>query len=184
MASWLLVALCAATGAYCLVRRARMRRRGAVRERREAASEAVMAFGMATMGVPAAVFAPPEWVWTVYAAVFGTAAARVLWEIRDGRRHLHHLVGCLAMVYMAVPSAGAAAGTHGPHGAHAGGGLPLVTGALLAYYAGWVLWSGTRTVPVGVAIPRGTGTVLDGPELPFGCRMVMATAMLAMLFTL
>ncbi|WP_374108970.1 DUF5134 domain-containing protein [Streptomyces sp. CC228A] len=124
MSDWLLVVLCAATGAYCLVRRVRMRRGGALREGREAGGEAVMAFGMAAMGVPAAVLPPPAWMWVVYAAVFGAASVRAAWAARQGRGHLHHLVGSLAMVYMAVPLPGAGAAGHAGHAGHAGAGCP------------------------------------------------------------
>ncbi|WP_175407443.1 DUF5134 domain-containing protein [Streptomyces sp. TRM64462] len=182
VSGWLLVVLCGAAGAYCLWRAVRMRRCGADGERREAGGEAVMAFGMAAMGVPAAVVAPPDWSWVVYAAVFGTAALRAAGGLRrGGGRHAHHLVGSLAMVYMAVPlaggaaAAGAGAGDHAGHLGHAGGGLPLVTGALLAYYAVWVLLAGVRLVP--------SGTARTGSEMVGACRLVMGTAMLAMLCT-
>ncbi len=56
---WSLVVLCAATGAYCL-----LRMRSSVEEQRRAAgSEALMGFGMAAMAVPAAVLTPPRWAW-------------------------------------------------------------------------------------------------------------------------
>ncbi|OII63041.1 hypothetical protein BJP40_25650 [Streptomyces sp. CC53] len=161
MSEWLLVVLCAATGAYCLVRSVRMRRAGAPREGREAGGEAVMAFGMAAMGVPAAVLPPPPGMWALYSAVFGAAAVRAAWAARRGRGHLHHLVGSLAMVYMAVPLPGAGPATgHAGHAGHAGGGLPLVTGVLLAYYAVWVLRTGVMLVPAGPAVGV---TVADGP---------------------
>ncbi len=61
---WLLVALCAATGAYCL-----LRMRSPVEEqRRTAGGEALMGFGMAAMAVPAAVVTPPRWAWLACAA--------------------------------------------------------------------------------------------------------------------
>lgn len=70
LVSWLLVALCAASGAYCV-----LRARSRTPERRATArGEALMGFGMAAMAVPAAVIAPPGWVWTAYAAVFATGA--------------------------------------------------------------------------------------------------------------
>lgn len=98
---WLLVALCAATGAYCL-----LRMRSTVEEQRRAAGgEALMGFGMAAMAVPAAVFNPPSWTWPVYTAVFGAAALRALWAARTSAHHLHHLVGAAAMVYMALAMA-------------------------------------------------------------------------------
>src|SRR5689334_12316467 len=137
---WLLVALCVATGAYCL-----LRMRSPVEEQRRAAGgEALMGFGMAAMAVPAAVFTPPAWAWPGYAAVFGAAALRALWSARTSRHHLHHLVGAGAMVYMSVVMAASPESHH--HG-HGGSGIPLLTGALLLYFAGYVLLSGARLVP-------------------------------------
>ncbi|WP_328744990.1 DUF5134 domain-containing protein [Streptomyces sp. NBC_00285] len=168
---WLLVALCAATGAYCL-----LRMRSSVEEQRRAAGgEALMGFGMAAMAVPAAVFTPPSWAWPLYTAVFGGAALRALWAARTSSHHLHHLVGAFAMVYMAV----AMAASPGHHG---GSGTPLVTGVLLLYFAGFVLLSGVRLIPV----TAGGGTVgwSDRPELARACRLSMGIAMVAMLLTL
>ncbi|MFD8419387.1 DUF5134 domain-containing protein [Streptomyces sp. NPDC059466] len=183
---WLLVALCAATGAYCL-----LRMRSAIEEqRRTAGGEALMGFGMAAMAVPAAVVAPPHWAWLGYAAVFGAAALRALWAARGGGHHLHHLVGACAMVYMA----GVMAASPGHHHTHGGSGVPLVTGALLLYFTAYVLLSGFRLLPVGVAAGTGGTTVTAGParapgwgdrpELSQACRLSMGIAMLAMLVTL
>nr|WP_206322462.1 DUF5134 domain-containing protein [Streptomyces sp. HNM0575] len=92
--------------------------------------------------------------------------------------HLHHLVGALAMIYMALamPAAhGAASG--GPAAADAAGaGLPLLTGALLLYYAGYVLCTGLRLLPdTGAGVLRaaaGTGVLRaaagTGPGLTTG----------------
>ncbi|MGW1541670.1 DUF5134 domain-containing protein [Streptomyces sp. NPDC002309] len=176
---WLLVALCTATGAYCL-----LRLRSAVEEqRRSAGDEALMGFGMAAMAVPAAAFSPPQWAWPVYAAVFGAAALRALWVARTGRHHLHHLVGAAAMVYMAWAMTLSPGYTTGH--AHGGSGLPLVTGALLLYFAGYVLLSGARLIPVpavaGGPGPAGWG---DRPELAQVCRLAMGIAMVAMLIAL
>ncbi|GGS99078.1 DUF5134 domain-containing protein [Streptomyces chromofuscus] len=172
---WLLVALCAATGAYCLLRL----RSGVEEQRRTAGDEALMGFGMAAMAVPAAVYTPPQWAWPVYAVVFGAAGLRALWAARTGGHHLHHLVGASAMVYMAW--AMAAAPGHG----HGGSGLPPVTGALLLYFTGYVLLGGARLVPVpavaGGPHPAGWG---DRPELARACRLSMSIAMVAMLLTL
>ena len=172
---WLLVALCAATGGYCLVRM-----RSTVEEqRRSAGGEALMGFGMAAMAVPAAVFSPPAWTWPLYAAVFGAAALRALWSARSSAHHLHHLVGATAMVYMAVVMA-ASPGHHAGHGTTSG--VPLLTGALLLYFTGYVLLSGVRLVPVaagGGAVGWG-----DRPELAKACRLSMGIAMVAMLITL
>ncbi|MET7617261.1 DUF5134 domain-containing protein [Streptomyces sp. NPDC005408] len=174
---WLLVALCAATGAYCLVRM-----RSCSGEAREAAGgEALMGLGMAAMAVPAAVLAPPDWAWVVYATVFGAAALRALWPARRSTHHLHHLVGSLAMVYMAVEMTSGA----GPHASHAAAGVPLLTGGLLAYYTVYVLRSGIRLIPVP-APAGGAATVSWGAraELAPACRLAMGLAMLAMLITL
>ena len=172
---WLLVALCAATGAYCL-----LRMRSSVEEQRRAAGgEALMGFGMAAMAVPAAVFTPPSWAWALYTAVFGAAAVRALWAARTSTRHLHHLVGAGAMVYMAVVMA-ASPGHHG------GAGVPAVTGALLLYFAGYVLLSGVRLIPVLIPVTAGGGTLGwgDRPELARACRLSMGIAMVTMLLAL
>ncbi|WAZ19785.1 DUF5134 domain-containing protein [Streptomyces cinnabarinus] len=168
---WLLVALCAATGAYCM-----LRMRSHVEEQRRAAGgEALMGFGMAAMAVPAAVFTPPSWTWPVYAAVFGAAALRALWAARASAHHLHHLVGTAAMVYMAV--AMAASPSHGASG------VPFVTGMLLLYFTGYVLLTGVRLVPVTAGGP-GAVRLGDRPELARACRLAMGIAMVAMLLTM
>lgn len=183
-AAWLLVALCTATGAYCLLRM----RSTAGEQRQTAGGEALMGFGMAAMAVPAAVFTPPVWVWSVYAAVFGAAALHALWSARRSPHHLHHLVGAAAMVYMSV----AMAVSPGSHHMHGGTGVPLVTGALLLYFAVYVLLCGIRLVPAGAvagnAVDGGTaggGTGWGGrPELERACRLSMGMAMVAMLLTM
>ncbi|MFE3166405.1 DUF5134 domain-containing protein [Streptomyces sp. NPDC059224] len=173
---WLLVALCAATGAYCL-----LRMRSSVEEQRRAAGgEALMGFGMAAMAVPATVFTPPVWAWPLYATVFGAAAARALFSARDSLHHLHHLVGTVAMVYMAAAMAASPGAHH-----HGGAGVPAVTGLLLVYFTGYVLLSGARLVPVAVAA-AGSGTAGwgDRPELARACRLSMGIGMVAMLLGL
>lgn len=172
---WLLVALCTATGAYCLLR---MRSR-VEEQRRSAGGEALMGFGMAAMAVPAAAVGQPSWAWPGYAVLFGSAALRALWAARRDPHHLHHLVGASAMVYMAVVMA-ASPGHHTGHGGPAG--VPLLTGALLLYFTGYVLVSGVRLIPVaagGGALGWG-----DRPELARACRLSMGIAMVAMLITL
>ncbi|MGQ5634895.1 MULTISPECIES: DUF5134 domain-containing protein [unclassified Streptomyces] len=187
-AAWLLVALCAATGTYCLLRM----RSGVEEQRRAAGGEALMGFGMAMMAVPAAVFTPPRWAWPLYAAVFGAAALRALWAARAAPHHLHHLVGTAAMVYVSVAMAAAPPGAHHAHG---GSGLPLVTGALLLYFTGYVLLTGARLVPAAGPEPaagaRGRpepgGRPLgwgDRPELARACRLSMGIGMVAMLLTM
>lgn len=195
---WLLVALCAATGAYCL-----LRLRSGRREHCEGAGgEALMGFGMAAMAVPAAVLAPPVWGWVLYAAVFGGAALWALWQARGNVRHghhAHHLVGSLAMVYMALVMApgGAVFAAQGGHAGHAGhgeqaagygaDGIPLLTGALLVYYAAYVLRSGVRLLPVATETAgTGGGAIAWAarPELALACRISMSIGMIAMLLTL
>ncbi|MFI5795787.1 DUF5134 domain-containing protein [Streptomyces sp. NPDC051677] len=184
---WLLVALCAATGGYCL-----LRMRSKVEEQRKAAGgEALMGFGMAAMAVPPAVFTPPAWAWPAYTAVFGAAALRALWALWAARatsaHHLHHLVGTGAMVYMAAAMAASpsfsSAHAHGHDPAHDGSGVPLLTGALLLYFAGYVLLCGVRLLPVagvgGAALAWG-----DRPEVARACRLAMGIGMLAMLLTM
>ncbi|MFF7340252.1 DUF5134 domain-containing protein [Streptomyces sp. NPDC008163] len=188
MSGWLLMALCAVTGSYCLLRT----RTGSAEERRAARAEALMGFGMAAMAIPAAAVAPPAWGWGVYAVLFGVAALRALWFSRRSGHHLHHLVGSSAMVYMAVVMARAGAGGHAAHamGSHSmagAGGIPVLTGLLLVYYAVYVLRSGARLVPVTAAAPAG-GPARGGwgarPELALACRLTMGLAMFAMLLTL
>ncbi|WSQ69349.1 DUF5134 domain-containing protein [Streptomyces sp. NBC_01216] len=182
-----MVALCATSGTYCLLRR----RGRAGGERRTAGSEAVMAFGMASMALPAAVLTPPAWGWAVYAAVFGAAALRGLPAARGGGHHLHHLVGSGAMVYMAVAMAGGGHAGHGGHAAGAVGGVPSLTAALLVYYTAYVLRAGSRLVPVTAPAAAVTARVATTPprwseraELVLVCRLSMALAMVAMLVTL
>ncbi|MFF9090172.1 DUF5134 domain-containing protein [Streptomyces sp. NPDC014991] len=176
--AWLLVALCGATGAYCLLRL----RSGVEEQRRAAGGEALMGFGMAVMAVPAAAFTPPRWAWPVYAAVFGAAALHALWTARGGPRHLHHVVGSSAMVYMAVAMAGPPPAAHHAHG---GSGVPLVTGALLLYFTGYVLLAGARLVPAtGTAGAAGPARWGDRPELARACRLSMGIGMVAMLLAM
>ncbi|KQX49741.1 MULTISPECIES: DUF5134 domain-containing protein [unclassified Streptomyces] len=202
LSGWLMVALCVATGVYCLLRM----RACAGEERRAAGGEAVMGFGMAAMALPAAVLSPPEWSWAVYAAVFGGATLHALVAVRRGRHHLHHLVGSLAMVYMAVAMASAGTGAHAGHTAGTAGGIPVLTGGLLLYYGVYVLHAGARLVPVVAPTGVGGGPVAAGagggpgpvaavtvggpgpawatrPELTLACRLAMALAMLGMLLT-
>ncbi|WP_203184599.1 DUF5134 domain-containing protein [Streptomyces pratensis] len=196
LSGWLLMVLCGATGAYCLLRT----RNGTERERRSARDEALMGFGMAAMAVPAALLTLPEWTWVVYAVVFGAASLHAVVRARAGGHHLHHLVGSLAMVYMAVAMAPGAApasgGGHLGHGAGAAGGVPVLTGALLVYYAFYVLRSAGRLIPAPspVGLPAGGHGGGHGgptrpawgarPELALACRLTMGLAMFAMLLTL
>lgn len=162
--AWLLVALCAVSGAYCL---RQVRRSGGA-----AAGEAVMAFGMALMAVPLGNRA--GWQALLLGAVFCGAALHAVWLLHGGVHHAHHLVGSLAMAYMAM----AAAAGYGH-----GGGLPLVTGLLLLYYAGYVLLGGARLVAAGGGA-HGTYPGAAPAELTRACRLAMGIGMLAMLLTM
>lgn len=61
-----------------------------------------------------------------------------------------------------------------------------MTGALLLYFAGYVLLSGVRLIPVLIPVTAGGGTVGwgDRPELARACRLSMGIAMVTMLLTL
>lgn len=191
---WLLVLLCAAAGAYCLVRS----RTGPAAGRGAARGEGLMALGMAAMACPASAVASPAWSPWLFTAVFGAAG---LWAL--ARRHLHHAVGAGAMVYMALTMVlpperwglpghpermGHTAGM-GPTVHPAPGGVPLLTGLLLVYFTVYVIATGVRLVPApGTA--AGT-TVTDGPAVAAGppgvlraCRVAMGIGMLAMLLAL
>ncbi|MGW1839650.1 DUF5134 domain-containing protein [Streptomyces sp. NPDC002067] len=194
LTSWLLVVVCAVAGGYCLSRA----RHGTAEQRYRARAQALMGLAMAVMAVPATLVAPPPWLPWGYAAVFTAAAVRAV-----RLRHAHHAVDALAMVYMALAMTpllaadpavsgtapmtmpgghgGASAMDHTGHGAM--GGPPLVTGALLVYYAGSVLLAGSRLIPDAgaergetVAVPAGAapvspasaGAAATGPGLADG----------------
>lgn len=179
VSAWLLVLLCATSGAYCL------RRAGRAGAGSAAVGEAVMGFGMALMAVPLGLGG--GWQAPVLGAVFCGAALHAAWLLRDGLHHAHHLVGSLTMVYMALAAwtgAGTGSGHGGGSGHGHGGGLPLVTGLLLVYYAGYVVLGGSRLVTAGgagvhSASPPASPT---GPaEVIRACRLTMGMGMLAML---
>ncbi|MEU5027587.1 DUF5134 domain-containing protein [Streptomyces milbemycinicus] len=191
LAGWLMVVLCAATGSYCLLR---MRGEPPGRVRRAAGAEALMGWGMAVMAVPAAALDPRPWGPPLLAGVFAVAAVRALLPAWHGGgralgHHLHHAVGALAMVYMALAMAvGAPAGGHG-HAGHAAqgrvpGGVPALTAVLLVYFAVYVVWSATRLAPAGAGGGSGGLAWSRRPELADACRLSMGIGMLAMLLTL
>ncbi|HEX5566579.1 MAG TPA: DUF5134 domain-containing protein [Streptomyces sp.] len=187
LVGWLLVALCGGSGAYCLP----LLRGGTPGQRRTAAGEALMGFGMAVMALPASAVEPPPPL--AFAVFFGAAAVRELVLVRHGpAHHLHHALGCLAMVYMSLAMAAAPAGAGSHH--HAGSGIPVLTGVLLAYFAGYVLLTGARLVPAASTggTGRGVGTGGDGgtgggllrlPEVAVACRVAMGIGMFAMMLT-
>ncbi|MER7759312.1 DUF5134 domain-containing protein [Streptomyces sp. NPDC097619] len=193
---WLLVVLCTVSGLACLARA----RGGPGRDGPAAGGEAVMAFAMALMALPAALPGPAE-RGPLLAVVCSGAALHALWHAgrspRSRGHHAHHLVGSLAMVYMvsAMPLAGGhGTGGHGIGGAPQAGasGVPLLTGALLLYYAVYALRAGRLLLPatVGNGVPAGSGASDGagrgdgvGAELVRACRPAMALAMFAMLLT-
>lgn len=185
---WLLVLLCSGAGAYCLAR-ARSEPAG---QRTEVRGEGLMALGMAVMALPASAVAPPVWSPWLFIALFGAAG---LWAL--AHRHLHHAVGALAMVYMALamvlPADGMShAGGMAAMGHGTPGGVPLLTGLLLVYYTVYVIGAGVRLVPA--AGPVADGPAPDGPMAVAGaagpagvlraCRVAMGIGMLAMLLAL
>ncbi|MGP3948416.1 DUF5134 domain-containing protein [Streptomyces sp. 7N604] len=187
LVGWLTVALCGAAGALCLLR---IRVRGGGREqRRGAGGEALMGLGMAAMAVPAAALKPQPWAAPVFAAVFAAAALHALLLARGDRHHLHHAVGSLAMVHMALAPA------HADHAeglaAQPASGAPALTGLLLAYFAVYVLRTGVGIVPlaaapspVSPAAPAAAGPGwVHRPELATACRVSMGMGMFAMLLT-
>ncbi|MEV4442921.1 DUF5134 domain-containing protein [Streptomyces sp. NPDC049577] len=198
LVGWLLVALCAGTGAYCLLRA----RAGAAGERRAARGDALMGLGMAAMAVPAAVLDTRPWGQGLFALVFGAAGIRalVLARGRGEAHHLHHAVGAFAMVYMALAMAGPpgarAAHPEGHGVGHDPAGTPLVTGLLLVYFAAYTVRTVAGIVPATAVVsgethwagcvpaPPGEGGTRVGPELTHACRLAMAIGMLAMLLTL
>ncbi|MGY1452745.1 DUF5134 domain-containing protein [Streptomyces sp. SS8] len=192
---WMLVVLCGAVGVYCL----RQTRGGTPGQRREAAGEAVMGLGMAVMALPASAVDPlPP---AVFAALFGAAAvyglALVLFDGEHRLHHLHHTVGALAMLHMAL--AMSAAPAHGHHAA-APSAQPAptaeLTGALLVYFALYALLAGARLAPAPgpLSLPVATSGVRGGragrgdgqrraPEVAAACRLAMGIGMFAMLLT-
>ncbi|MEU7066802.1 DUF5134 domain-containing protein [Streptomyces sp. NPDC053429] len=189
VSGWLLVALCATSGTYCLLRA----RRAGRAARGAAMGEALMGFGMAVMAAPSGT---GPWGPGILLGVFCAAAAHALWLLRGGPglgHHAHHAVGSLAMAYMAYLGIAAGSGHAHAHGQSAG--PPLVTGALLVYFAGYVLLGGARLVagggvgPVPVAggggrpVPVAPAAGAPG-ELTRACRLTMGIGMLAMLLSM
>ncbi|GHH72227.1 DUF5134 domain-containing protein [Streptomyces sulfonofaciens] len=186
-AAWLVVAVCAGSGAYCL-----LRMRSAVPgQRHTAGGDALMGLGMAAMAVPAAVLTPPRQAWLACAAVFAAAALHAAWSARRDHRHLHHLIGSCAMVYMSAVMASMPP-MPDAHTGHGGAGTPALTGPLLLYFAGYALWAGVRLLPAAApvaAVPVRAGSTpapawTDRPELARACRLCMSVGMLAMLLAM
>jgi hypothetical protein len=135
----------------------------------------------------------------VLAVAFAAAAVHGLRPSRRRAPHrTHHSVCAAAMAYMAVAmfsaasatSAGGEGSAHAGHAGHGGGaGVPLLTGVLLAYFAGYVLRSGARLVaaagpPAAKPAPGGAIRLRHDPEFASASRVAMGLAMFAMLLTL
>ncbi|MEU7042126.1 DUF5134 domain-containing protein [Streptomyces varsoviensis] len=181
LVGWLLVTLCALTGAYCLVRI-----RGAAERRRATGGDALMGLGMAVMAVPSGVLDQRPWGPPLFGVVFGAAGLRALLLSRGTiaqAHHLHHAVGAFAMVYMALSMTGGAAGPAHHAGGHVPAGTPLLTGLLMVYFAVYVVRTVARLVPT-VAIATGELPLPGRAELTNACRLSMGIGMLAMLLTL
>ena len=189
LVGWLLVVLTAGTGLLCLLR-ARAGIPTGQCGRRTARAEGAMGLGMAFMAVPATGWDRAGWGPPLFIAVFAALGLRSLAFARGECHRAHHALEAAAMVYMA------AAMTGGAPGVMAGGtmagmdhqsmGLPAVNAALLCYFAGNALWTGSRMLAPPVPAPL-TGThgdgvgILQAPELAAACRLSMTTAMLVML---
>ncbi|MFR0355874.1 DUF5134 domain-containing protein [Streptomyces sediminimaris] len=200
LVGWLLTALGTATGVLCAVRS----RAWTVKdrcERRIARAEAVMGVGMALMAAPALARRTGVWGPAVLAVVFVALAVRALLFARGEPHRLHHTIDAAVMAYMAVVMAVAAGGMTpeamaGMRHGHAPMGSPLVDLALLGYYIAYVLWAGTRLVPVAavecapasplpVAGPRRAApSVWQAPAVGTACRLSLAIGMLAMVLTM
>ncbi|MGW1071257.1 DUF5134 domain-containing protein [Streptomyces sp. NPDC002537] len=188
LVDWLLVALCAATGAYCLVR---IRASGTA-DTPATGGDALMGLGMAVMALPTAVLDTRPWGAPLFAVVFGAAGLRSLLVARGRAEgpHLHHAVGAFAMVYMALAMAGSSVNSHAGHtgtghtgGEHVPAGTPLLTGLLLLYFAVYVVRTVAALVPA-VAVTAGEAAWPGRPNLTNACRLSMGIGMLAMLLTL
>ncbi|MDY0814840.1 DUF5134 domain-containing protein [Kitasatospora purpeofusca] len=186
LVSWLLAVLTAASGGYCL---SRLRHApctpvaapaapgagpGRLHTHEADLAEGLMGFGMAAMAVAGPTVPGEVWAW-VYgppAVVLVLAAARR----PDRRAHrLHHAVGALAMTYMALAMTAA----HGHAGHRPAAGSPALTGALLAYFGGYALWSGSRLLSVS-----GGTAAMASAGLARACRLSMGIGMFAMLLTM
>lgn len=188
LVGWLVTAVCAGTGVYCLTR---LRAGPGGRHRQTSGVEGVMGLGMAAMALPVA-----DVPVTVLVAVFVMTAAWSLALLRTRTPHQgHHLLESGAMVYMALAMGG------GHHGS-ADAGHPAVTTALLGYFAVYVLHCArslvpTGGVPVGIgpagptgaAGPLGSDLPADSaapgqaasPEIAAACRLTLAMGMFTMM---
>ncbi|MFJ1706467.1 DUF5134 domain-containing protein [Kitasatospora sp. NPDC088346] len=218
LVTWLVAALAVGAAALCLVRLRGPRpgcgpgratrpdgpAAGHRRDRESDAAEALMALGMAGMTL----LPGPLWGWlfTVPAGALllgalGPAGPRTDHGAGPRAHRLHHGVGALAMVYMALAMG---SGPAHPHHAAAPG-LPAVTGLLLVYFGGYSLWSGSRLLSPAPAGPHPGRSPAPAPIAPApiaptpagparalavagglgpACRVAMGIGMFAMLLTM
>lgn len=166
--SWLLVALCFASALYCLTRLPK----STGCRRPTAGTEAVMGLAMAAMAVPGAM--APQWAAAAFTAVFAAIALVALTGALRGVPHgLHHLLEAGAMGYLSL----------GMTGVSTVGGLPLLTGALLLYFAAHVLRTGAALV-TAAAGPASGPPARPALDLSDACRLSLATGTFAMLLTM
>ncbi|MDB1089305.1 DUF5134 domain-containing protein [Streptomyces sp. ACA25] len=171
---WLLVALCGGTGLYCLW----WARAGPAPQRRPAGLEGAMGLSMAAMAVPAPVLPPPPPLLfaAVFMVIFAIAAGAPPPVLRIRATHqAHHLIEALAMFYMSMAMTG--------HSGPGTGGEPLVTTALLGYFAVYGIHAGAR-LPAGPQLRRRPPAAGRQPEMATACRLALALGMVAMLLTL
>ncbi|GAA1386598.1 DUF5134 domain-containing protein [Kitasatospora putterlickiae] len=184
LVSWLLAALTAASGGYCLSRLRRAPcspadgataglRRLRLRAHESDLAEGLMGCGMAAMAVTGTAVPGEVWAWVYGPPAVLLLLAAVRHPARRAHR-LHHAVGALAMTYMAL----AMAAGPGHAGHHAATGSPALTGALLAYFGGYALWSGGRLLNGSGGVP------VASAGLPRACRLSMVIGMFAMLLTM
>jgi hypothetical protein len=184
LVGWLLVALCAGTGGYCLGWAAR----GPGPGRPSAAADGAMGLGMAAMAVPGVSVAHGSFLSASLAAGFAAFFAAVTAWVAvlpgaGGVQRAHHVLESLAMVYAALAMTVAAA-----FGGHAAAGLPPLTAALLLYLATYLLLgTAPRLVPAGGGPPpgaHGAGRAPRAPEVVAACRLALGLGTVAMLVTL
>lgn len=152
---WSAAGLMGGTGLYCLARLRRTPHAAVCGDPLSFASEALMGLGAALMTLQGAwgTHTPP----VLWAAVYGAATLSSLSVMAfvPGRLHagprsrrLHDAIGHLSMVYMGLAMSGSAAHSMADPQlttTHPGG-IPLITGVLLAYFGGHAIWTGHQIV--------------------------------------
>ncbi|MFH8684280.1 DUF5134 domain-containing protein [Streptomyces lydicus] len=204
LVGWLLVLLCTGAGVYCLV----LARSAPSGQRAGTRDEGLMALGMAAMALPASAVAPPAWWPWLFTAAFGAAG---LWALVRRHLHHAVGAGAMVYMALAMVGPSGAmdhlrhmggtghveqasqlgqvhqwdqigqAGAMGSVVHSAPGGLPLLTGLLLAYYTVYVIGAGVRLVPGAAAAVAGPAPSEGPAGVLRACRVAMGIGMLAML---